>query len=498
MAVPYTFGTATAAIPLSQLDSNFSTTITLGNTAIQLGNTVTTLNNMTLANVTVSSGNVTTANITTANITTANVTTANITTSTIATLTTTNGASIQGLTVGKGNSAVGNNTAIGVSTLAVNTTGSDNTAVGNSALALNTVGATNQAFGSGALASNTTGNSNNAFGSRALTSNTTGNANVAMGRDAGAANTSSTGNTGIGRLALSTVTTGSNNTGLGRNAGTNLQTTTIAATAIVNGTSYQIVTMGTTTSAQWIASGAVTGTVGETFTANATPGVGTGTVATSADVTALCQANTLIGYNSGSAMTIGSNNVIIGGYTGSASPISSTGNAYVVLSDGAGNVVVSTKTSQTFALQGGTLSSGTGIAFPATQSASADANTLDDYEEGTWTPIDSSGAGLSFTSVSGTYVKIGSLCYITGALTFPTTASAADATIGGLPFSPNSATAYNNYGPPIRNNKTLSIQPYGINNTTFLILQLGNYTTYVSNVALTAGTILFSFTYRTA
>ena len=43
MAVPYTFGSATAAIPLSQLDSNFATTITLGNTAVQLGNTITNL-----------------------------------------------------------------------------------------------------------------------------------------------------------------------------------------------------------------------------------------------------------------------------------------------------------------------------------------------------------------------------------------------------------------------------------------------------------------------
>jgi len=77
MAVPYTFGTATASIPLSQLDSNFSTAITLGNTAIQLGNTVTTLNNMTLANVTISSGNLTLTNVsaTTANVTTANVVT---------------------------------------------------------------------------------------------------------------------------------------------------------------------------------------------------------------------------------------------------------------------------------------------------------------------------------------------------------------------------------------------------------------------------------------
>ena len=64
MAVPYTFGSATTSIPLSQLDSNFATTITLGNTAIQLGNTVTTLNNMTLANTTISSGNATITTLT--------------------------------------------------------------------------------------------------------------------------------------------------------------------------------------------------------------------------------------------------------------------------------------------------------------------------------------------------------------------------------------------------------------------------------------------------
>ena len=55
MAVPNTFAGATSAIPLSQLDTNFATPITLGNTSIQLGNTVTTLNNMTFANVTITS-----------------------------------------------------------------------------------------------------------------------------------------------------------------------------------------------------------------------------------------------------------------------------------------------------------------------------------------------------------------------------------------------------------------------------------------------------------
>lgn len=55
MAVPNIFGTATAAIPLSQLDQNFATAITLGNTAVYLGNTTTSLGNVTLTNVTISS-----------------------------------------------------------------------------------------------------------------------------------------------------------------------------------------------------------------------------------------------------------------------------------------------------------------------------------------------------------------------------------------------------------------------------------------------------------
>ena len=59
MAVPNIFGSATAAIPLSQLDTNFATPVTIGNTAVQLGNTVTSFGNVTLTNVTINSGNVT-------------------------------------------------------------------------------------------------------------------------------------------------------------------------------------------------------------------------------------------------------------------------------------------------------------------------------------------------------------------------------------------------------------------------------------------------------
>jgi len=84
MPVTYTFATATSSIPLSQLDTNFASTITLGNTAIQLGNTVTTLNNMTLANVTISSiaSAINNVSLTNVSITTGNIT-ANVANSTI-------------------------------------------------------------------------------------------------------------------------------------------------------------------------------------------------------------------------------------------------------------------------------------------------------------------------------------------------------------------------------------------------------------------------------
>jgi len=108
MPVPNSFANVTTSIPLSQLDANFNTPITIGNTAVQLGNTVTTLNNMTLANVTISSGSVTITNVsaTTANVTTANVT--NLISGNVA-LT---GGSINGTTLGASNAATANVTTL--------------------------------------------------------------------------------------------------------------------------------------------------------------------------------------------------------------------------------------------------------------------------------------------------------------------------------------------------------------------------------------------------
>jgi len=67
--VPNIFGNATTSIPLTQLDANFNTTATLGNTAIGLGNTTTSVGNLTLTNVTIVSGTSLVGNVTIGNTT---------------------------------------------------------------------------------------------------------------------------------------------------------------------------------------------------------------------------------------------------------------------------------------------------------------------------------------------------------------------------------------------------------------------------------------------
>ena len=95
-----------------------------------------------------------------------------------------------------------------------------------------------------------------------------------------------------------------------------------------------------------------------------------------------------------------------------------------------------------------------GIKFPATQSASSDANTLDDYEEGTFSvnPTPTSG---SFTTVSsvGNYVKIGKqvTVYVTLFISNIGTGSglinfALPFTATGSAFSPGSAMESNAAG----------------------------------------------------
>jgi hypothetical protein len=81
--------------------------------------------------------------------------------------------------------------------------------------------------------------------------------------------------------------------------------------------------------------------------------------------------------------------------------------------------------------------SGKGIDFSAT-SGTGTSELLADYEEGTWTPVDVSGAGLVFTGVTATYTKIGRTVSYLMVVTIPVTVSPGAALIGGLPFAPSS------------------------------------------------------------
>jgi hypothetical protein len=211
---------------------------------------------------------------------------------------------------------------------------------------------------------------------------------LTVGRGAGAVST----NTVLGASALQANTTGSNSVVVGNQAG------------YTNSTGIQNVFIGNQA----------------------------GYAATGRD-------STFVGTGAGGAITSGTNNTIIGQYDGNGDGLDiRTASNYAVISDGDGNRLLSTANGYSLALDGGAVpQTGTGITFPATQSASSDANTLDDYEEGTWTPAVTGG---TLTVNAATYTKIGNrvLIYFDVKLT---SVPAGNITLTGLPFNTSASDA---------------------------------------------------------
>ena len=312
MTIPYTFAGATTAIPLAQLDANFASPITLGNVAMTLSNTYTSIGNLTLTNVTVSSGNVA-------------VTNANVTT-----LTATNDASISGLTVGKGGGSVASNTAVGVSALVSNTSGASNQAFGSGALSSNTTGGTNSAFAQQSLGSNSTGSSNSAFGYQALVNNTTASNNTAVGYQAGYSNTA-TGQVFVGFQAGYATTTGAYNTAIGGADNTGLAAMRFNTTGQLNVAVGAGSLANNTTASNNTAVGFQAG-YSQTGSNNTHLGYVAGYSLTTG------QQNTFVGYAAGYGMTTGGKNTILGSYSGNQGGLDiRTASNYIVLSDGDGN-----------------------------------------------------------------------------------------------------------------------------------------------------------------
>ena len=89
------------------------------------------------------------------------------------------------------------------------------------------------------------------------------------------------------------------------------------------------------------------------------------------------------------------------------------------------------------------------MTFPATQSASADANTLDDYEEGTFTPTFTFSTpgdlDIAYSQQVGVYTKVGNRVDIMFNLrtsTFTHSSASGNLAIKTLPFTSRSLTNY--------------------------------------------------------
>lgn len=88
------------------------------------------------------------------------------------------------------------------------------------------------------------------------------------------------------------------------------------------------------------------------------------------------------------------------------------------------------------------------IAFPATVNLSAGANTLDDYEEGTWTPVTTASVPgatpPTFSAVTGTYTKTGRVVTVLWTITTNVLGTGSGVLLcAGLPFAASTVSSGN-------------------------------------------------------
>lgn len=173
------------------------------------------------------------------------------------------------------------------------------------------------------------------------------------------------------------------------------------------------------------------------------------------------------------------------------------GTTRVVTIPNANSTMARTDAAQSFTgdqtLATGNLIQGTaakGVNFTAnTPAAGKTSQLMNWYEEGTWTPSDGSGAGLTLIDPTGKYTRIGRLVTVTFTVVYPATANVNTATISGLPFA-----ASGQYTGACMTNK-VSAQTYiGNASTSVNLYTLATLDDY-KNSAVSAGTIIGTITY---
>ena len=170
--------------------------------------------------------------------------------------------------------------------------------------------------------------------------------------------------------------------------------------------------------------------------------LGGGAAATPKTTTTGTGVVTALGVNTGTAGAF----VVNGGALGTPSSgtvTNLTGTASININ---GTVGATTPTTGAFttmkastgAAVGGATPGAGGLAFPATAVAVADANTLDDYEEGSWTPTAAFSGGngtLTYGTQAGLYTKIGRLVALTCRFGIVKGTASGNYVIAGLPFT---------------------------------------------------------------
>lgn len=356
-------------------------------------------------------------------------------------------------------------------------TGYYNVAVGRQSLYSLTGGLYNVGLGVQALYSNTTASSNTAVGYQSMYNNTTGANNTTLGLQAGYAVTTGTYNTIVGSGAGKTTTTASNSTLIGGAAGelvTGANSTfvgafaggyvttgaknTILGTYSGNGGGLDIrttdnnIVLSDGDGNPWVSFNGSTGRLslkqpGYDTIVPALKVSGFGYSASSYRIVVL-GGQTMAGTYHSIGIGYDPSTNSSGNFSGGGGEVLFQNNAMLMTPNSANTSFINRlyfqdsglKTYQSISVGGANAATdGYGVSFPASQISSSDANTLDDYEEGTWTPVvvGSGGGATSGGSFVGNYTKIGRTVYLTAALTsFAKNTLSGSLSIGGLPFNP--------------------------------------------------------------
>jgi hypothetical protein len=137
--------------------------------------------------------------------------------------------------------------------------------------------------------------------------------------------------------------------------------------------------------------------------------------------------------------------------------------------------------------------SGKGIDFSAT-AGTGTSELLADYEEGTWTPADGSGAGLTITVSNARYTKIGRMVYVTAYIVYPATADATAAALSGLPFTVQTGQ-YAPFTSTTGAGTAISVQANSAT-TSATIVSPSNFNTAITNATLSGAGILLNGQYN--